>query len=163
MKKTLLFLSAILVIVALFNSCERDDICAEATPTTPKLIIEFFDAQNRGNSRNVNSLSIREIENDTDTLYNSTSTIGVPLKTNAIETTYVFNINSEAESGGLTDTLTFSYANEELYVSRACGFKVNFIDLRAQLQNSNSNWIDEIQVVNNTIENEAETHLFIYY
>lgn len=166
MKKVVTYCLFSLFILILFISCERDDICAEATVTTPKLVIEFFDANNPGNSKNVRNLVVREIEKDTAFLFNSTSTISIPLKTNAIETSYVFNLNALADSGGRTDTLTFFYATEERYVSRACGFKVNFIDFRAISENIESNtesWIKDVQVREKNIQNEFETHLYIYY
>ncbi|MFD0933109.1 DUF6452 family protein [Psychroflexus salinarum] len=166
MREKLAKLSFLTATILLFFSCERDDICPEATITTPKLVIEFFDINNPENPKNVRNLAIREIEKDTAILFNSTSTISVPLKTDAIESRYVFNLNALADSGGLTDTLTFSYATEELYVSRACGFKANFIDFRTRLENSETttdNWIRDILVRENTIENELETHLYIYY
>lgn len=166
MKNILLTSFILVVIVSLFTSCERDDICAEATVTTPKLVIEFFDADNPSDSKNIRNLAVREIEKDTALLFNSTSSITIPLKTDAIETSYVFNLNALADSGGLVDTLTFSYATEELYVSRACGFKVNFIDLRAELEREEPNpesWIRDIEIRETIIENESETHLFIYY
>lgn len=168
MKKAVFTSFMIVVMLLLFISCERDDICAEATETTPKLLIEFFDVNNPGNPRNVRNLTTREIEKDAkdSLLFNSTSTIAIPLKTDAIETSYVFNLNALAESGGLTDTLNFSYATNELYLNRACGFKVNFTDFRVELENQENNtesWIRDIQVQENNIENELETHLYIFY
>lgn len=168
MKKIRLTSFILIIIGSLFISCERDDICAEATVTTPKLVIEFFDAENTGDLKNIRDLEVREIEKETNDslLFNSGSSIAIPLKTDAIETSYVFNLNALAESGGLTDTLTFSYSTEELYVSRACGFKVDFIDLRVDLENQEDNpqsWIRDIEIRETIIENEAETHLFIYY
>jgi hypothetical protein len=166
MKKGLVF-GFISAFVALsIYSCERDDICPEATVTTPKLVIEFFDANNPENSRNVNSLLVREIENDTAILFNSASTIAIPLKTDAIETKYIFNINSQSESGGLIDTLNFSYATVETYLNRACGFKVEFIDFRTRnesIELDEINWIRDIQVRETTIDNESETHLYLFY
>jgi len=150
----------------LFYACERDDICAESTVTTPRLIIEFYDVNNPSDTRNVRNLSIREVGNDTAILFSSGSSISVPLRTNAIETSYVFTLNSLAEGGGLIDTLRFSYATEEIYVNRACGFKVNFVDFRARQQptnNPNENWIRNIQVLENTIVNESEPHMFMFY
>lgn len=168
MKKILLTSLIIAIMLSLFTSCERDDICAEATVTTPKVVIGFFDAENTGDSKNVRNLKIREVEKEKNDslLFNSTSSIAIPLKTDAIETSYIFNLNALAESEGLTDTLTFSYSKEELYVSRACGFKVNFIDLRIELENQDNNpesWIKDIEIRETIIENEAETHVFIYY
>lgn len=166
MKKVLLTSCFIVIILSLFISCERDDICAEATVTTPKLVIEFFDADNPGSTRNITNLAVREIEKDTAILFSSGSSIAIPLQTNEIETSYVFNLNALADSGGLSDILTFSYSTEEIYVSRACGFKVNFIDLRIELENQDNNpqsWIRDIEIRETIIENEAETHLFIFY
>jgi hypothetical protein len=166
MKNIILKFFLVTAVTLLLLSCERDDICPEATPTTPKLVIEFFDINNTESPKNVRDLAVRTFEKDTALLFNSTSTISIPLKTDSIETSYVFNLNALAESGGLRDTLTFFYATEELYVSRACGFKVNFFDFRASLEDqetSSEGWIRDIQVIENTIENESETHLFIFY
>ena len=44
MKFKIAFLIACFAIA--LSSCERDDICAEATPVTPLLIIDFFDIEN---------------------------------------------------------------------------------------------------------------------
>lgn len=166
MKKALLNSLFYTLILSLFISCERDDICPEAVDTSPKLVVSFFDADNPTNSRSVVELAVREVENDTAMLFRSASRIAIPLKTNAIETTYVFILNPEAESGGLIDTLSFTYATDRIYVSRACGFKVNFLDFRARQQNIDNNpdsWIRSIQVNETTLRNESETHLSIFY
>ena len=166
MKRILITSFIFVTILAFFSSCERDDICAAATVTTPKLVIEFFDINNPGNPKNVRDLVVSEVENDTTgLLFNSPSSIAVPLKTNDIETKYVFNLNANSETGGLVDTLTFSYATDQLYVNRACGFKVNFIDFRASIETEANpdSWIEDIRVRENSIENEFETHIFIFY
>lgn len=166
MKKILITSFIFVIILSLFSSCERDDICAAATVTTPKLVIEFFDINNPGNPKSVRDLVVSEVENDTTgLLFNSTSSIAVPLKTNDIETKYVFNLNANSETGGLVDTLTFSYATDQLYVNRACGFKVNFIDFQASIKTEANpdSWIEDIRVRENSIENEFETHIFIFY
>lgn len=166
MKRILITSFIFVIILSLFSSCERDDICAAATVTTPKLVIEFFDINNPGNPKSVRDLVVSEVENDTTgLLFNSTSSIAVPLKTNDIETKYVFNLNANSETGGLVDTLTFSYATDQLYVNRACGFKVNFIDFQASIETEANpdSWIEDIRVRENSIENEFETHIFIFY
>jgi hypothetical protein len=166
MKKTLSICFGIVMIYLLFVSCERDDICPASTQTTPKVVIEFYDVNNPSDTRNIRNLTVREIGRDTAILFSSGSAITIPLKTNAIETRYVFTLNALAESGGLVDTLRFSYATEEVYVSRACGFKVNFVDFRARQENTftaNQSWIRNIQVLENTVEDEIEPHLFIFY
>ncbi|MBV7270336.1 DUF6452 family protein [Winogradskyella luteola] len=39
-------------------SCERDDICAESTSTTPRLIIEFYDVDSPEDLKNVPRISV---------------------------------------------------------------------------------------------------------
>ena len=167
MKKRFKFILSLLGLVLIIYACERDDICPEVTVTTPKLVIEFYDINNTINSKNVNDLAVRAVENDSLALgFNSTSSIALPLKTNAIETQYIFNLNAQSETGGLVDTLNFSYATVETYLNRACGFKVDFIDFDARLVNelgSENTWIRDIQVEETTINNETETHLSIFY
>ena len=49
----------LLLVFALgFISCERDDICAESTATTPQLIIEFYDASNPDDLKSVPRLTV---------------------------------------------------------------------------------------------------------
>ncbi|WP_299113861.1 DUF6452 family protein [uncultured Winogradskyella sp.] len=54
MKKLNIF---ILVVATIIIGCERDDICAESTSTTPRLIIEFYDADSPDDLKNVPRLS----------------------------------------------------------------------------------------------------------
>ncbi len=45
------------IFLAIF-SCERDDICAESTSTTPRLIIEFYDVDSPEDLKNVPRISV---------------------------------------------------------------------------------------------------------
>ncbi len=44
---------AMLLLITTFYSCERDDICPESTPTTPHLVISFFDVDDQDETLNV--------------------------------------------------------------------------------------------------------------
>ena len=46
--KTKYIIGCILSLIGIITlqNCERDDICAEGTTTTPRLLIEFYDASN---------------------------------------------------------------------------------------------------------------------
>ena len=44
--KKLIITSIALVIAFSFWNCEKDDICEDGTPTTPRMIIEFYDNLN---------------------------------------------------------------------------------------------------------------------
>ena len=66
----------------LLSSCEKDDICAESTPTTPKVVIEFYDAANPTTAKNVSNLVVTSPD-FTKALspFSGTNKIKVPLKT----------------------------------------------------------------------------------
>lgn len=48
----------VLTITLILLSCERDDICAETTSTTPRLIIEFYDVDNNDDLKDVPLLTV---------------------------------------------------------------------------------------------------------
>jgi hypothetical protein len=51
----------------------------------------------------------------------------IPLKTDADATTFSFILNyGNTNSALVNDILKFNYVREELFVSRACGFKTNY-------------------------------------
>jgi hypothetical protein len=56
MKKILVLL--LVVSVQLFSSCEKDDICDPNTPTTPRLIIDFYNIEDPTKTKNVTDLAI---------------------------------------------------------------------------------------------------------
>lgn len=151
-----------------FWGCEKDDICTEGTPTTPNVVIEFYDALNHTVLKPVTNLKIvspgyTEMENE-----NGVSKIKFPLKTNALETVFNITLNgydSDATNDN-TDVLTFNYTKSDVFISRACGFKTVF-----QLNENNpvltdgdaTFWITDIEVTQPNIQNENETHIKIYF
>ena len=146
-----------LLLIALFampfSSCEKDDICAASTPTTPRLVIEFFNSAIPSDNKNVSDLSITAT-GETDSLtYNSVSKIFVPLKTTDDTTEYKFTIFASSDDATIrnTDNLVFNYARNSVYISRACGFKTVFItNAENGVVRSNPDdtfWIKSIQVV----------------
>lgn len=54
--KKLKFILLLLLVVLI--SCERDDICAESTPTTPRLFVEFYDADEQDELKSVTRLTV---------------------------------------------------------------------------------------------------------
>ena len=99
-----------LILVVSFWNCEKDDICAETTPTTPKVIIEFYDASNPTVLKNVTFLEYVEASS-TDTLpANGVSKIEIPLKTNENSTTFklILNGGDDDESNNYNDEITFN-------------------------------------------------------
>jgi len=57
-KKYGLTLLLSLVAISTLQNCERDDICAATTQTTPRLIIEFYDATDTDELLNVSRITV---------------------------------------------------------------------------------------------------------
>jgi hypothetical protein len=168
MKQRLLFIFTLLVIG--LSSCERDDICPENTPTTPRLVVQFFDINNPEIQKDINELVIQSVDTENENFieYDNVSEIILPLKTNQNSTQFLMtiNANSENESDLNTDELIFNYARRNVYINRACGYKVEFLDFQVtQIEESNEDleWIKATAVQQPNIDNENETHLFIYH
>ncbi len=167
MKKMLLCLLAIL---AVFPACEKDDICDEFASTTPRLIISFYDISNPTVLKNVNSLEVIG-EGMTEPLgvFNAVSAIELPLRTTQDFTKYSFRLNSADANFDNTDNIQFNYARNDVYVSRACGYKTLFtLDGATPLTISDAAtpdgiWIQNISVNQPDVNNEDETHINIYF
>lgn len=155
------------MLIVLATGCQRDDICAAATQTTPMLQISFFDAEDPDTPKPVPNLVVREL------FFNSIiydrenpAEIRIPLRVDSGITEYEFILNAPAEGAqdeSNVDKLTFTYDPLEEYISRACSFKVNFMNLEAELTEEENSWISSITVVEENIENETSAHIHIYH
>ncbi|MFV8326303.1 DUF6452 family protein [Flavobacterium sp. ZS1P14] len=179
MKKIILL---VFVVALSFSSCEKDDICDANTPTTPRLVIGFYDYLNPSVLKNVTNLKVvgggmtdgiifnASATGDSKYLTNG-STISIPLKTNEDTTTYTFILNSGNANPALVneDIIKFDYIRNNVFVSRACGFKTLFT-----LNTSNpythtdaaipdEKWIQYISVEKSNIDNENDTHIKIFF
>ncbi|WP_026715169.1 DUF6452 family protein [Flavobacterium daejeonense] len=173
MKKILLLL---FVLSFSFSSCEKDDICDANTVTTPRLVITFYDYNNASAEKNVTNLSIfgdgmeEAVTYNGSTLFNG-STVSIPLKVDADMTTFHFILNYGNANTALVneDIIQFNYERENIFVSRACGFKTNFLlDPTTPFVHSDAatpdlKWMQYVVVTNSNITNENETHLAIYF
>ncbi len=163
MLKKLLFFIALIIAA---NSCTRDDLCSAATQTTSKLVINFKNFNNPLEDRGVGNLSVITDLGDVAVINDSTATIiTIPLHVGADITSYRFikNINDTININ--VDSISFTYQRVDEYINRACSFKTIFYDLNALVvpeENSN-NWIRSVEIVNDTIENEDETHINIFH
>ncbi|MDC8004409.1 DUF6452 family protein [Aureisphaera galaxeae] len=163
MKQKLIWICFALVSVL---SCTKDDICEQGIPTTPLLVIEFKDANNNTESKAVQSLKVLLTDADNTEVFVSTTSdtlISLPLNTEATFTEYQFIANSNDDTNMDTDLLTFNYTREDIYINRACAFKVIFNDFNANLEDEASNWIQDITIQKTTIEDEIEAHLTIFH
>lgn len=167
MKKIVLITLSLLLAFSFWN-CEKDDICAEGTPTTPRVIIEFYDAANPTVLKNVTNLKVTETNLTNGFGFSGVSKIQVPLRTNTEETilNFIQNGNDTNTTDDNTDEVIFNYVTQEVYISRACGYKMTFeldaIDGTVITPDPN-NWIQNIIVNQPNIETENEVHVKIYF
>ncbi|MGJ8550450.1 DUF6452 family protein [Winogradskyella wichelsiae] len=190
----------LLIAVALIN-CERDDICAATTQTTPRLIIEFYDATDTDELLNVpritvygeglftdedgvttepieeSDLIITDYDDDDSYVFNVNSNkIALPLIVGnegeltttrfVLEKDTDLRIDDDEDTNSNIDIIEFSYNNEFVYVSRACGYKSNFNSLGVSRVADDDNWISNIEIEETTqesIEDESTTHVRIYH
>jgi len=169
MKKILLLLVAI---ACASSGCEKDDICDSNTATTPRLIIEFNDINNPSLSKNVPNLAIIGEGSTEYIAFNGVSRIEVPLKLSSDVTRYKFILNygNTVNPASINeDNLEFRYTRNNIFISRACGYKTIFV-----LDNQNPYtltdaatadqlWIQNITLLQPNILNENETHLQISF
>lgn len=167
MKKIPLLFIYLLIIT--FSSCEKDDICDASTSTTPKLIIEFYDILNPIVKKNVTNLAVKEINTSSSLVFNGTSKIKIPLKTNLDLTKYSFILNSTDTAIDNEDFLQFNYTRQNLFVSRACGFKTNFTlnsttpFIKTETSTPDGYWIQNVEIITSNITTENEIHVKIYF
>ncbi len=166
--KKYITLSLVFVLMISFWNCERDDLCPKTIPTTPKLVIEFFDFAVPLNPKSVTNLGVKETSMPKPEPFSGVSKIEIPLRTTHDTTTLLF-----IENGGDTDTsddnsdeIIFNYSRQEIYISRACGYRTVF-NLDATnpfIQTPDIDlWIKNIVLVQPSITNDNETHLKIYF
>ena len=166
----------IILFLALLG-CERDDICLEGTIGTPHLIIRFYDAANSTTLKQVPNLRIIGVGNNQD--YGTTATsdsIAIPLKVLASTTSYRLiydseivddagtpNDTSDDPDNGNEDIISITYTNNEIFISRACGFKNTFTYTNDAfvVSTDTDNWINSFTIENNTIEDENNAHIHI--
>lgn len=164
MKKILFGLFSVLFTISLFN-CEKDDICEEGTPITPRMIIEFYDNNNPTNKKSVTDLKVTANGITSSLEFNAVSKIELPLKVNENTVNYSFVLNSKSSTIALEDKIDINYTRKDVYISRACGYKTVFTlnSPNGMVLNTPKKWIQEIAVQESTIENENETHVKIYF
>lgn len=179
MKKSIYFLISILSIGYIASSCQRDDICPEATPTTPRLVIRFVDIQQPDEAKAVNALSVQEATRDTRVQLNEAGetvatidSISIPLNPSTMSVNYTFTRNTDVTEEQMNDatpedpdSIGFSYTPDDVYINRACGFKSNYIDLQVDFDFNlgDENWIKNIEIVESNIIDEFVTHVIIFH
>ena len=150
-------------------SCEKDDICAEGD--TPLLVIEFYNINDTSALKTVPTLRVvgvgQNVTVSTVADRTALNTISIPLKTDVDVTSFIMiSASASAEDGSETgniDTLNFSYKRLEDFLSRGCGFVVNYDSLQANVSADTNNWIKNIEIIRSQVINSDSTHVKIFH
>ncbi len=162
--------SVLLMLAVLFSmSCERDDICVDEV--TPKLIIRFYDFENPELFKDVASLkiNIQGVDGDyiNETITTLTDSIALPINVAGNQTRFTLTLqeNEALEQKENSDVLEITYVQEDLFVSRPCGYKTVFNEVVPDLEIDEDNWIDDIVPLRDPLDinNETSAHVKIYH
>ena len=167
----------LIITSSMFVACEKDDLCAETTPTTPQLIISFKDANNTNESKAVESLGVYAIDNNDLILIETinginTDSISIPLRNDIEVSNFKFYKNYSLIDGvieGEENHIYLEYNAVEVFISRACGFINNYIDLSVFNYDPNvfgnpvGTWISGFEVIIPIVENENQAHVNIFH
>lgn len=175
-------LAVLLLVSFFFASCEKDDICDPSTSTTPRLVLQFYDKNNITLTRKTTNLKIigdganeNYLPNPSGGLTWNDTIVYLPLRINQDATKYklILNVDEDVTTIERTDILEINYKRNDVYISRACGFKTEFNlfgdPLRDPFILNNTpdavqgNWINNIQVIQSQINNENEAHIKIFF
>lgn len=166
------FITVILIALTFtFSSCEKDDICSGDTTTTPRLVIEFYDVANLTQTKNVSNLALKATGISETINFNGVSKIYVPLDTTLDTTQFqlIQNGGDDDATNDNTDIITINYTRTTQFVSRACGYKLNFIlnptngfDFTDATPNDGL-WIQTMGITQSNITNENEVHVKLFY
>ena len=155
--------SLIFLMFIILFSCEKDDICLEGTPATPRMIVLFKDYENPQAKKGVTKLLIRGL-GLTDSLTTFTGdSIAIPLRNNYEFTQYEFTLSTSSPT--LSDSLQINHRQFDTYINRACGYKSTFIFENPfnYMLTQGEGWIKSIEKIRDTLSDEKSSHLAIYH
>jgi hypothetical protein len=138
-------------------ACEKDDICVDGDSAL--LQIEFRDVSNQEVVKNVAGLSIFLNEEVYQGIENKTVS-KIDLALAADQTLYTSDLIKSGVDAA--DRIVLSVTPKMTYVSRACGFVLEFEGLSVRSLSQKS-WISSIEVINESINASNAPHLVIYH
>ena len=150
MKKVIL----IFLLIITTTSCQ-DEFCLDNT--TPNLIIRFY---NKDTNTDTKSIDLIALADGLDTLFDGSAidSLYIPLDTNSTSVTYHFSILDSLDSN---ETMVINYSVEDIYVSKACGFKSTFKNFTYTI--TNNDWLSDSAQIETDIINENQAHVKIFH
>lgn len=168
MKKNIILIITLLFLLMQL-SCERDEICLEEI--TPKLIIRFYNENNPNEFKSVPLLkvNIEGIDGDysNETITTLTDSIAIPLEVANNKTRFILTLQGNEIEGteDNLDTIAVIYTQQDIFISRACGYKTVFNEAGASLVTDDDNWIKGLETKNDPLQiiDENAAHVKIYH
>ncbi len=161
----------ILLVVLAIAACEKDDLCTADQEASPRMVIVFKDVANPDIIKAVTNLRAKEIGKTAfapldfagNTVITAADTIYLPLRN--LEDVTSYNLYTDVDNITNIDNIDFMYTRQEVYVSRACGFKVDYDNLTFTRTSENPTdfWIQRIEVIDNSINDSNEVHVEIFH
>ena len=149
------------LILFFLSSCEPDDICLESNTDTPNLIIKFLDF-NSGDNKPVVNLKIKGVDSENDFFTGTVDSISIPLSN--YQNTTSFSFTKEFDSNQPNeDLIYFNYVRNNIYISRSCGYKMEYEIENIIVENDNLNWIEDAIVEKRAVNDEISHHVKIYH
>jgi hypothetical protein len=135
------------------------------------LIIRFYDFENPELFKDVANLKVNIEGADGDyineTITTLTDSIALPINVVGNQTRFTLTLqeNEVLEQEENSDILEITYAQEDVFVSRPCGYKAIFNEVVPDLEKDEDNWIDEIVPLKDPLDinNESSAHVKIYH
>ncbi len=155
----------LLLISFLSLGCEKDDICNEGTPGTPRVIIRFYDKDNPTTLKSAPGIKIKEVNKENLYAMLGSDSLALPMDLSKTFTRYAFILPSSTASLTIADTLQFNHTNRrDTYSRRACGYSAEYVLSNPAITTIGSQtWYVNSTVVLDTIRNEEQAHLAIYH
>ncbi len=149
--------------------CERDEICLE--DITPKLIIRFYNADIPNEVKDVLNLKVEidgiEGEYTNETISLLTDSIAIPLQVTENKTKFILTLQGDSSLGteDNIDTISVSYNQQDIFVSRSCGYKTVFNNADPSISGDENNWMKGLETTNDPLEiiDENKAHVKIYH
>ena len=150
------FDKVLLIYFFILFSCEPDDLCLETYPDTPKLIIKFFDQFSQENVI-INNLTIEDSDRNLVLFTGTTDSISIPLNYTKQQTSLNFIYNTNL------DKVYVNYVTNEVFVSKGCGYRMEYLLENIIVENDNENWISSLKILNQNVVEESNHHVKIFF
>lgn len=149
-----------------FSSCEKDDLCDGTDNQTPRLHISLYDQYNVENKKTAEYAKWYIVGEETFLEATNVSDLYLPLIPGTTSTQWtieLYDVIGEEKFLTGSETLQFSYSPENIYISKACGFKTNFNAFSYQRLNTPNPWMGGVSLTTNSITDEKNVHVQVFY